>query len=689
MLSTASILEPSFPRGHRPTLTCTSVSTMGSLSIPRIRILLAPYMSPYVVPMKKAQTWELLLNLLSNLFGPSILTSVLKITDTQGDVIHRHVWEDLLEPGMIIVVDTGPLDCSTREGGISSDGKGKEKAKAKQIQDPLPFGQPPHPRTTVRESSPKQSQSRDMLEGNTKKQILPEGKLPDEIIEQWAKEQPKSPGTEEKRITTVSMFIQQGMNDSKVTLGQVNLGEDMEKMENLQDKPPVECQKTFVQDNPRPPVQLSRKKSTVAKVANCFHGIKSRYGSSTSKETNVARNSGTMGMVNEITTAPRKERQPKPPPPSIGITVPSVVPTATASGAISNQPVKPATRTASLRAFFRYFDEGKPVAVPRRAKSTPSTSAKGEERQRSPGEGITRPTTAPPSTIRNPGPRQRTNTVDNSGYASDGPPVVSGALRRRATGEHLNAPATLRSRKPAMPKPPIVDKPLPKLPYTLSTFPAPTPPRSPLIKAVVNPPQLQPQTQTIAQTTTTPSPPTHKIIPWDELNRRLAMETQSRMGAQLRKSSISAGISHRRGRSADSGFTMSGSVPLSFGVSRPTTAVVQNVEVAINGFGMRSKLISVGKTGPQVPEQSTSARQKAMLGRGVRRVASDDTIRSGTGSWRLTNQCGAELKRPQTAAEKRVGVGLGIDMLEELPKKIEPLGVQGGRLIAIGVIPED
>lgn len=582
---------------------------------------------------------------------------------------------------MIIVVDTGSHDCRAREEDFSSDGKGKERAKAKQIQDPLPFGQPPHPPATVRKSSLKQSRPRrDLLKANTKKQMLPEGKLPDEIIEQWAKEPPKSPGTEEKRITTVSMFIQQG---------QVTLGGDAEKMEILHDKPPTECQKTSVQDNPRPPVQLSRKKSTVAKVANCFHGIKSRYGSSTSKETNVARISGTMGMVNEITTAPRKERQPKPPSPSIGITAPSVVLTATAPGAISNQPVKPATRTASLKAFFRYFDEGRPVAVPRRAKSTPATSVKGEESQRSSGEGITRPTTAPPSIIRSPGPRQRTNTVENSGYASDGPPVVSGALRRRATGEHLNAPATLRSRKPATPKPPIVDKPLPKLPYTLFTFPAPTPPRSPLIKAVINPPQLQSQTQTTAEATSTPSPPTHKIIPWDELNRRLAMETQTSMGAQLRKSCISAGISHRRGRSADSGYTMSGSVPLSFGVSRPTTAVVQNVEVAINGFGMRSKLISVGKTGSQVPEQSTSVRDKAMLGRSVRRVASDDTIRSGTGSWRLTDQCRAELRRPQTAAEKGVGVGLGIDMLEELPKKSEPLGVQGGRSITIGVIPED
>jgi len=163
------------------------------------------------------------------------------------------------------------------------------------------------------------------------------------------------------------------------------------------------------------------------------------------------------------------------------------------------------------------------------------------------------------------------------------------------------------------------------------------------------------------------------------------METPS---SQLRKSSISAGISHRRGRSADSGYTTSGSVPLSFVGLRPTTAVVKNAEVAINGFGMRSKLISVGKTGPQVLAPNTSARERTMPGRSVRRVASDDTIRSGTGSWRLTDHRRVELTRPQTAAGKGVEVGLGIDMSEELPK-VGPLEVQGGRAIAIGVIPED
>ncbi|KAF8419281.1 hypothetical protein EV426DRAFT_720036 [Tirmania nivea] len=680
----ASFPEPIFPRKHCPPLTSTPVSAFG---IPRIRILLAPYMCPYVVPMKKAETWELLLNLLNNLFGQSILTPTLKITDTQGDVIHRHVWEDLLEPGMTIVVDTGSLNCEPREENFSRDERGKEKGKAKQIQAALPFGQFSNSPATISKSSPKQPQTRDKIKVSTIKAMQPDGKLPDEIIEQWAREPQKGPGTEEKRITTVSMFIQQGMNGSKIALGKVNLDGDVEKMEILQEKRPTQCQKTVVRNKPMPPVQLSRKKSTVARVADCLHGIKSRYGSFISRQTNTVQTSET-GMVNETTTTPRRERQRKVPP-STGILAPSE---ATLSGALLNQPAKPATRTASLKALFRYFDEGKPVAAPRRAKSTPATSAamgKVKGGKASLSEGIPRPTTAPSNNIRSPRPRQRTNTAGKPGYTSEGPPAVSGALRQRATREHLNAPATSRSPKLATPKPLIVDKPLPKLPYTFSTFPAPTPPRSPLMNAVVKPPQPQLQTQSTAQTIPIPPPPTHQIIPWDELNRRLAKETQlPSMGAQLRKSSISAGILHRRGRSADSGYTMSGSVPLSFGISRPTTAVVENVEVAINGFGMKSKLISVGKTGPQVPASSTSARERAMLGRSVRRVASDDTIRSGAGSWRLTDHRRVELQRPQPAAEKGVGVGLGIGVSKEL-SKVEPLGVQGGRTTAIGVILED
>lgn len=48
---------------HASHLSTTSLSTLSSLkpqilSISRIRILLAPYMSPFVVPMHRVETWE-------------------------------------------------------------------------------------------------------------------------------------------------------------------------------------------------------------------------------------------------------------------------------------------------------------------------------------------------------------------------------------------------------------------------------------------------------------------------------------------------------------------------------------------------------------------------------------------------------------------------------------------------------
>ncbi|KAL7274756.1 hypothetical protein RUND412_002328 [Rhizina undulata] len=79
-----------------------------SLSIPRIRILLAPYMSPFVVPVHKVETWELLHTTLRSLFGRELFASgnPLRITDHQGNSILPSVWEDLLEPNMTIIVDT-------------------------------------------------------------------------------------------------------------------------------------------------------------------------------------------------------------------------------------------------------------------------------------------------------------------------------------------------------------------------------------------------------------------------------------------------------------------------------------------------------------------------------------------------------------------------------------------------------
>lgn len=119
---------------HATNSSTTSFSTFQSLkpqslSVPRIRILLAPYMSPFVVPMHKVETWDvsnshinpnnyipvtnLLLQLLNralqNLFGLDLFNSSIRITDHQGNSILPSVWSDLLEQDMTIIVDTYSL----------------------------------------------------------------------------------------------------------------------------------------------------------------------------------------------------------------------------------------------------------------------------------------------------------------------------------------------------------------------------------------------------------------------------------------------------------------------------------------------------------------------------------------------------------------------------------------------------
>ncbi|KAI5788380.1 hypothetical protein EDC01DRAFT_162796 [Geopyxis carbonaria] len=92
-ISTTSLPRPP-PRALNPT-------------VPRIRILLAPYMSPYVVPLHKVRTWDSLHQTLHSLFGPDVFNgSELRITDYKGNTILPAIWQDLLEPNITIIVDT-------------------------------------------------------------------------------------------------------------------------------------------------------------------------------------------------------------------------------------------------------------------------------------------------------------------------------------------------------------------------------------------------------------------------------------------------------------------------------------------------------------------------------------------------------------------------------------------------------
>lgn len=359
---------------------------------------------------------------------------------------------------MTIVVDTGSsFNSRPGEENIANDERRNEKERTKQIQAALPFGQPPDPLTAITESSPKQSQYQDLIIGGSKI-TQQKGKLPDAVIEQWSKDRSKSPAAEDKRITTVSMFIQHGMNGSRVTLGQMNVDGKMGKMGIFEERQIVQREETETAD--KTPMHLKRKKSTVARVADCFHGIKSRYGNSIPRDGGVS--NSRPAITTEIAANSQKEKQAREPPPRMrgGTTQPQIIYTATASGAISNQPIKPAKRTASLKAFFRYFEEDKPVQVPRRTKSTPATPAGSNAKQSlsSSNEIAQRPTTAPQVTTisKSPALRQRGNTGDNSGYTSDGASVATG-LQHRGTRERIEAPVPAASPIPIISMPPIID----------------------------------------------------------------------------------------------------------------------------------------------------------------------------------------------------------------------------------------
>lgn len=404
------------------------------------------------------------MNLLGHLFGESVITSTFTIKDTQGNVIHRHVWEDLVEPGMTVVLDTGSLDSQPPDEARETKLKEREKVKVKQIQAALSYGQPPDPPAAINKPLPKLSKSRDdlkveALKSKPQQKPKPEGKLPDEIIEQWIKETPispgprktsTSPGAEEKRITTVSMFMQQGLNGSKVTLGQMNHDRDGRKIGIGENRTVVRAQTTME----KPPKPLQRKKSTVARVAERFQGIKSRYGSQHAKEVNSTTTTG-LGIITETTVASQTQSVQEATmalrnlgAESTAATMAPAELTTTASGAISNKPIKPARRTASFKAFFRYFDDGKPISIPRRTKSTPISPAiyKEKDPQQVAKDFPPRPTTAPPATAKSSGFRQRGNPVDSSTYISN-PSPLAGESRQRVAVENPDIPHPSRSPK--------------------------------------------------------------------------------------------------------------------------------------------------------------------------------------------------------------------------------------------------
>ncbi|KAI5818075.1 hypothetical protein BZA77DRAFT_24430 [Pyronema omphalodes] len=76
-------------------------------AVPRVRILLAPYMSPYVVPLHQVRTWDRFQKTLVSLFGKEIFHQRrIRVTDNKGHTIQPTKWKQFLKPGVTIIVDT-------------------------------------------------------------------------------------------------------------------------------------------------------------------------------------------------------------------------------------------------------------------------------------------------------------------------------------------------------------------------------------------------------------------------------------------------------------------------------------------------------------------------------------------------------------------------------------------------------
>lgn len=122
-------------------------------------------------------------------------------------------------------------------------------------------------------------------------------------------------------------------------------------------------------------------------------------------------------------------------------------------------------------------------------------------------------------------------------------------------------------------------------------------------------------------------------------------------------------------------------------VTVSTTAVVGSAEVAINGYGMKSKLVRVGKTTPHSTAVPSPNEGRVAPGRSIRRVASDDTIISGSGSWRKIEHRKVETQQLETAAENSHEVWPTAGDEDQM-RKFQKLEVPGGRTVAIGIVPQ-
>jgi hypothetical protein len=95
------------PSSHSPPPLSSSssspsvASSSHSMRVPRIRVLIAPDMLPFVLPLHKIQTWSLFIDNINKLFGENLASSPhFRVCDGDGNTIAPVHWEDLLEQDM-------------------------------------------------------------------------------------------------------------------------------------------------------------------------------------------------------------------------------------------------------------------------------------------------------------------------------------------------------------------------------------------------------------------------------------------------------------------------------------------------------------------------------------------------------------------------------------------------------------
>ncbi|KAF8462953.1 hypothetical protein BDZ91DRAFT_321346 [Kalaharituber pfeilii] len=366
---------------------------------------------------------------------------------------------------MTIIVDTGSVSAFNKERAVKE--KGKEKDRGKQTLATLSL-RPSQDATVEQIPSPRLIGTTAINKIASTSNFQSE-KLPAEKIADWALNVPLSEDVEGKRVTTVSMFIHKGMNENRLTIAQPGL----ESIKNKESQ--TETRDEFVQgqamasageraSNTVPP---ERKKSKATRMADCLNGIKSRYGSTSTKETTLAPSPAAGITVAQITaTAPKPAKSKRPasrpetksspptttntntaqkpakfkapvPSPETKRSSPMRTYTTTASGAISNQPLKGETkkprRTKSLRAFFRYFEEERPRSASRmRSQSTPASKSSNFSPV-TPASPIRRPTTSPTVGTRSPAAIKRGGKTQNSSRPASPRNPASGKQRTGTT----------------------------------------------------------------------------------------------------------------------------------------------------------------------------------------------------------------------------------------------------------------